>query len=100
MNNRHARPLDALRIFERVKYSSVDWPLKTIRLEPDTLEEYNQRMVTPRLFVAELYHENSKLFGGMVDRLVATGLDTDDVRREFLRRRHASLVGSVPHELV
>lgn len=98
MKSRHRRTLDAQRIFDRVNYSSMDWPLKTIRLEPDSVEDYNQRTVSPRISVAELYHENSKLFGGMLERLVATHLDPDDVRREFLRRRQASVAGAAGHE--
>lgn len=100
MNTRHASKRGAHSTFDRVNYSSLDWPLKTIRLDPDSLEDYNQRTMTPRVSVAELYHENSKLFGGVLDRLAATRLDTDEVRREFLRRRQRSVAGSLRHELV
>jgi hypothetical protein len=97
MRTRHTPRLDARRLFDRVNYSSLDWPLKTIRLEPDTVEECNQRIASPRVSVAELYHENSKLFEGVLDRLAATHVDPDEVRREFLERRRSSVAATAPY---
>ena len=84
MKPRHARTLTAETMFERVAYGSLDWPLKTVRLQRDSLEDFSQRLITPRFSLSEVHHENSKLFPGMLEELVATHIDPGYVRREFL----------------
>ena len=76
---------------DQVVFSALDWPGKTVRLERNSQEDYCQRPSSSRLSIAELYHENSKLFPAMVAELAAATLDTDDVRLEFLRRRAEAL---------
>src|SRR5580765_6119837 len=79
---------------DEVVYASLDWPGKTVRLERDTLGDYCQRPASPQISIAELYHENSKLFPQLVGELAATRVDVDEVRREFLQRRAQTAVES------
>ena len=78
------------KLFDEVVFSALDWPLKSVRLERSSLQDYCQRPVSPQISLAELYHENSKLFTGLMPELAATRVDADAVRREFLRRRSAA----------
>jgi hypothetical protein len=93
MKSRRARALTVERIFDQVTYAGVDWPLKTVRLERDSVEDFNQRIASPRVSLSEMCHENSKLFRGMLEELAATRVNAEEVRREFLRRREASMAG-------
>lgn len=78
------------KLFDEVVFSPLDWPGKTVRLEAGTLESYCQRSTSGRISIAELYHENSKLFPAMVADLTAFRVDHAQVRQEFLRRRAES----------
>jgi hypothetical protein len=78
------------KLFDEVVFSPLDWPGKTVRLEAGTLESYCQRSTSGRISVAELYHENSKLFPAMIAELTADRVDHTQVRQEFLRRRAES----------
>jgi len=91
MIRRSQEPPTAKKLMDQVVFSALDWPGKTVRLERNSQEDYCQRPSSSRLSIAELYHENSKLFPAMVAELAASTLDTDGVRLEFLRRRAEAL---------
>ena len=78
------------KFFDEVVFSPLDWPGKTVRLEAGTLESYCQRSTSGRISLAEVYHENSKLFPAMIADLTAGRVDHAQVRQEFLRRRAES----------
>jgi len=78
------------KLIEEVVFAPLDWPGKTVRLEPSTLESYCQRPTTARISLAELYHENSKLFPAMVADLTAVRVDGAQLRHEFLSHRAES----------
>lgn len=67
----------------------LDWPGKTVRLERNSVLDYRQRSASAQMSVAELYHENSKLFPNMVGELAARRVDVEEFRREFIKRRAA-----------
>jgi len=91
MNRRTQEQLSPQKVVDDVVFSSLDWPWKTVRLERDTLQDYCQRLTSPLFSVAELYHENSKLFPQKLSDLTATRVETDEVRRKFLQRRSSAL---------
>ena len=91
MIRRSQEPPTAKKLMDQVVFSALDWPGKTVRLERNSQEDYCQRPSSSRLSIAEVYHENSKLFPAMVAELAAATLDTDGVRLEFLRRRAEAL---------
>jgi len=94
MIRRTQEQLTPKKLLDEVTFSGLDWPGKTVRLERDTLTDYCQRPASAQPSIAELYHENSKLFAQMVGELAATRVDIAEVRREFLHRRAAALVYS------
>lgn len=77
--------------FESVIYASLPWPWKTTWLERDSARDLIGRPASSRVAVAELYHENSKLFPQTMSDLASTRIDVADVRRLFVRRRAAAL---------
>lgn len=99
MIRRSQEPPTAKKLMDQVVFSALDWPGKTVRLERNSQEDYCQRPSSSRLSIAEVYHENSKLFPAMVSELAAATLDTDDVRLEFLRRRAEAISQNQPMEV-
>jgi hypothetical protein len=77
-------------IFNEVVFSSLAWPWKTVRLERDTLQDYCQRPSSATISIAELYHENSKLFLQKLPELAVTRIELAKVQREFLKRRSSA----------
>jgi hypothetical protein len=77
--------------FESVVYATLPWPWKTTWLERDSVRDLTGRPASARIAVAELYHENSKLFAQTVGELASTRVDVADVRGLFVRRRAAAL---------
>jgi len=92
MNRRARDRLTTHKVFDEVVFSSLDWPWKTVRLEHDTLQDYSQRSSSAIISLAELYHENSKLFTQKLPDLAATRIDSDQLRRGFLERRSSAVV--------
>jgi hypothetical protein len=66
---------------------SVDWSEKRLRLERQSLHDYQQRSISANISIAELYHENSKLFPEMVPRLTGVHMESTDFRLAIVRRR-------------
>ena len=90
LTRRTQEPITPKKLIEEVVYSPLDWPGKTVRLEPSTLESYCQRSASARISLAELYHENSKLFPALVADLTAVRVDHAQLRHEYLRHRAES----------
>ena len=79
--------LSIQQLFNQVLNTPLYWPGKTVRLERNSLLDYCQRSTSAHISVAELYHENSKLFPQMLSELTGSLIQVDEFRREFLRRR-------------
>lgn len=84
---------------DELAFSVLDWAGKTIRLERNTAQDFVQRSASSQPSVAELYHENSKLFPALVGELAASHVDIDAVRSEVLRRRAEALAQSPQADL-
>lgn len=78
------------KLFDEVLYSRLHWPGKTVRLERSSLDEYCQRAASASISIAELYHENSKLYRQMLPEITAMRLNPSEIRSEFLHRRSAA----------
>jgi hypothetical protein len=87
LKQRRGRPAEAQAVFEAAAYSRLPWPGKTTRLERDSLRDLVERSASPHVSVAELYHENSKLFPAKCAELLASGIDVSAFRHDFVRRR-------------
>ena len=61
---RTRRSLSANDFLAEVRNLSLDWPGKTVRLERNSLHDHWQQPASSQPAIAELYHENSKLFAG------------------------------------
>lgn len=85
-------------IFDHLLYAPLPWPGKTVRLQRNSLLDFMHRPVLAQPSSAELYHENSKLFGELVSELAAARVDGDSLRMEFVRRRAAAIARSRPRE--
>jgi hypothetical protein len=90
MKRRTETPISAQKLFDDVLYSSLHWPWKTVRLERNSLLDYRQRSTSASISIAELYHENTKLFPQILSELTVVRLQADEFRREFVRRRAAA----------
>lgn len=84
---------------DELAFSALDWAGKTVRLERNSVQDLSQRAASSQPSVAELYHENSKLFPALVGELAASQVDIDAVRSEVLRRRAEALATSPQAEL-
>jgi hypothetical protein len=87
IRRRTISPLTPQQFFNEVLLSSLFWPNKTIRLERHSTIDYRHRSLSSHISIAELYHENSKLFPQMLFELTATVSQADVIRDEFVRRR-------------
>jgi hypothetical protein len=65
----------AAEVLHRLVYGSVDWPGKTLRLDADSLDRYQQRPLSRAVSIGELYHENSKLIPERASEWLCDGLD-------------------------
>jgi hypothetical protein len=88
MNKRRSDTLlNSEKFFREVFLAPLDWPGRTIHLEKNSTHEYRHRSLSPKISMAELYHENSKLFPEMLHTLTASELNPYEFRQEFIRRR-------------
>jgi hypothetical protein len=87
MKRRTQTPLSHQQLFDQVLNTPLHWPGKTVRLERNSLLDYRQRSTSAHTSVAELYHENSKLFPQMLSELTTSLVQANEFRREFVRRR-------------
>lgn len=90
LRRRHGRALEVQDVFEAALYARLPWPGKSTRLERDSLRDLVERSVSAQVSVAELYHENSKLFPARAAELVASTVDVAAFRHELVRRRTAT----------
>jgi hypothetical protein len=56
------------------------WPSKTLHFEKSSTVEVRERLTSSKLSIAELYHENSKLFPEIAGQLAAANLDVAEFR--------------------
>jgi hypothetical protein len=87
------------RFFEEVLLAPLFWPGKTIRLERNSIVDFRQRPMAPHVSVAELYHENSKLFPEMLPELNVNFEEASAIRREFVQRRAIVMKSTAPLNL-
>jgi hypothetical protein len=83
--------LTARDFLKEVGRLSLDWPGKTVRLERDSLYDHWQRPVSHQPSIAELYHENSKLFDAVVGELVASRTNVEELRRTVAEQRSGAM---------
>jgi len=98
MRRRSDTPLDAQALFAELCQFQLDWPGKTVRLERNSLLDHQQRPTSPNVSVAELYHENSKLYPNMLGELAAARGKVKDLRQAFIRRRAAVAARHPPEQ--
>src|SRR5438034_3819165 len=98
MRRRSDTPLDAQALFAALCQFQLDWPGKTVRLERNSLLDHQQRPVSPNVSVAELYHENSKLYPNMLGELAAARVKVKELRQAFIRRRAAVATRQPPEQ--
>jgi hypothetical protein len=98
MWRRAAQPVDPQQFMEQVLFLPLQWPHRTTSLQYPSLLDFRQRTVSTRISVAELYHENSKLFPAKTSDLAAATVDASAVRHEFVRRRSAVLAAHGPKD--
>jgi hypothetical protein len=98
MRRRSDAPLDAQALFAELCQFQLDWPEKTVRLERNSLLDHQQRPTSPNVSVAELYHENSKLYPNMLGELAAARVKVKELRQEFIRRRAAVAARHPPEQ--
>jgi hypothetical protein len=101
IRRRTETPLTPQQFFDEVLLSPLFWPGKTVRLERDSLIDYRHRSLSSSVSISELYHENSKLFPQILPELMATILNADSIRSEFVQRRAivGKAGGTAPFEL-
>jgi hypothetical protein len=87
IKRRTETPLRPQQLFDEVLFSPLYWPGKTVSLERNSVLNYCHRSTSAHISVAELYHENSKLFPQMLSEFTVSFTQADEFRREFLRRR-------------
>jgi hypothetical protein len=71
----------------------LDWPYKRVELGSLSHHRYRQRPLSRNVAIAELYHENSKLFAERLPELAADLIDPGALRSEFVRRRSVGRAG-------
>jgi hypothetical protein len=74
-------------LFETVLVSPLLWPGRTVRLERYSVLDYRNRLTSAQPSLAELYHENSKLFPERMTELASSSVPPTKVRAEYVRRR-------------
>jgi hypothetical protein len=74
------------------------WPSKTLYFEKSSTVEVRERSTSHRISIAELYHENSKLFPEIAGQLAAASLDVAQFRRSAsVTTRKTSGALTLPH---
>ena len=84
-------PLTADDFLAEVRQLTVDWPGKTVRIERNSVRDHWQLPASSQPAIAELYHENSKLFGGMVEDLAASRTDVETLRSVVTTQRSRAM---------
>ena len=88
---RSHRPGSADEFLAEVRDLTIDWPGKTVRLERDSLDDHWQLPVSPQPAIAELYHENSKLYPGIAASLAAGRTDVHGLKTSVTAKRSVAL---------
>jgi hypothetical protein len=83
-------------VLHRLVYGAVDWPGKTIRLDADSLDRYQQRPLSGTVSISELYHENSKLIPERAGERLGQGVDARPFKLSVIRAASEVAAGSAP----
>src|SRR5207244_1925091 len=79
--------IDPGQFMSKVLNMPLDWPWKRVELGHLSHHRYRQRPLSRNVAIAELYHENSKLYAERLPELAAGLIDPEALRSEFVRRR-------------
>jgi hypothetical protein len=85
--------IDPGQFMSEVLNMPLDWPWKRVELGHLSHHRYRQRPLSRNVAIAELYHENSKLYAERLPELAAGLIDPEALRSEFVRRRSVGHVG-------
>jgi hypothetical protein len=85
------RQLSPQRFLNSILFCSFDDPWKTVRLERDVVTDYCLRSLSLKLSLAELYHENSKLWPQVMTERPTLEVPFGVFREQYIRRRGAVL---------
>jgi hypothetical protein len=88
---RSQRSLSAKDFLAEARGLSLEWPGKTVRLERNSLHDHWQQPASSQPAIAELYHENSKLFPGLARELLASRTDVLELRKTVATQRSDAL---------
>ncbi len=83
---RRTPPVRADAAIDGIVYARLDWPGKTVRLDPDSSQLFIQRPSSGSSSIAEVYHLNSSLGPATASRLLASRTDIPAFRREAIER--------------
>lgn len=89
MRRRSHTALTVQQLIEQAREAPLGWPWKSTRLERSSVAEYRQRPASPSPSIAELYHENSKLFPQLLPELAIAQVDPSQFRRAVVERQSA-----------
>ena len=87
-------------VVHRLVYGALDWPGKTLRLDADSLDRYQQRPLSAAISVGELYHENSKLIPERAGERLSDGLDAREFKLSLIRAASAAAGAAAPTRAV
>ncbi len=100
MRRRHSEIVDPWQFVFDVFHMPLDWPWKRASLARRSDRDYRQRSLSSNPSIAELYHENSKLYEERLHELAAISVvDATELSSEFVRRRAMALPGDHPRSL-
>ena len=90
-SRRPIRELSPQRFLNSILFCSIDDPWKTVRLERNVVTEYCQRPLSLQPSLAEIYHENSKLWPQAMAERPTMDVPFGVFREQYIRRRRAVL---------
>src|SRR5215210_4865347 len=93
MRLRTDTPLSTQKLLEEVLYQPLRWPWKTLRLGRNSLDDYHGRSTSQQAPIAELWHENSKLWPRRFRELTASRIDVPRFRQDYVHRKSRVTVG-------
>lgn len=85
------RQLSPQRFLNSVLFCSIDDPWKTVRLERNVVTDYCLRPMSLEPSLAELYHENSKLWPQAIAERPTLEVPLGAFREQYIQRRRAVL---------
>jgi hypothetical protein len=89
MRRRTNVDVTASALLEEVRHGAVQPPWKRVRLERRSFEDYRHRSTSATTSIAEVYHENSKLFPAILPELAAMNTNAHEFRLRVVHDRAA-----------